>query len=503
MNTMTVVPALHSVVHSKPHAHSLDSATRKGIALKALVGGKPSHIARADGVSRKFVYKQLDVAKSAVDEAFASVPHDDEKVLFTIVVTRALLQRMILALLLRCCSSYRGVISFLDDMFGYSVSLGMIHNIVKSATVMARTVNSTIRLDGVEAGLHDEIYQHRKPVLVGVDARSSFCYLLAAEDSCDGTTWGYHLLDLQGKGFSPAYVVADQGKGHRAGLKEASPSVPCFADVFHILKDFGDVVRFYENRATSAAEELKKIEKKMASLKRKQEKQNKLSRSLGVAREKERETSDIAFILRTLRNWLRLDILAIAGPNFIVRLELLNFVIDELRKIEIGSSKIASFRQKLENAKEEILGFVEVVDSKLRQASAEHALPLELLEKIAIMLNYANSDLYRYEIETELRGVLRERFYEAVSLVTDSLESTPRASSLVESVNSRLRNYFFLRREIGNGYLDLLQFYLNHRILVRSDRSHRVGKTPREALTGQKHENWLDILGFPKVKQTA
>ena len=55
------------------------------------------------------------------------------------------------------------------------------------------------------------------------------------------------------------------------------------------------------------------------------------------------------------------------------------------------------------------------------------------------------------------------------SIVKDILASTPRASSLVESVNSLLRNHFFLRREIGHGYLELLQFYLNHRVLTRSD----------------------------------
>ena len=33
----------------------------------------------------------------------------------------------------------------------------------------------------------------------------------------------------------------------------------------------------------------------------------------------------------------------------------------------------------------------------------------------------------------------------------------------VADVNSRLRNYFFLRRQLGKDYLTLLQFFLNHR----------------------------------------
>ena len=503
MNSALIVPALDCSVHSKHHAHSLGSSARRTIALDVLAGGKPTQVARTNGVSRKFVYAQVDVAKDAVDDAFGPAAFYDEKVLFTASVTKTFLRRMVVDLLLRCHAPYRGVIAFLDDMFNYSVSIGTIHNIVQDAVDNARTINGSIRLDAIEGGLHDEIYQNGLPVLVGVDAYSSFCYLLAAEDSCDGTTWGCHLLDLQEKGFAPYYVVADQGKGLRAGFKEVYPDVPCFADVFHVLKDFGDVLRFYENRFASATEELEKIETKMASLKRKKEKQSKLSRALGVAREKERRLSELASALRTLREWLRHDILAIAGPSHKVRLELLHFVIDELRAREAKNGKVASLRQKIENAKMEVLGFVKTLDGKLRTAAAEHDLSLDLLERIAIMLSRSHSDPHRYEIEAELRSALRGRFHLAVSLVTDSLASTPRASSLVESVNSRLRSYFFLRRAVGHGYLDLLQFYLNHRVLTRSDREHRVGKTPREILTGVEHENWLDVLGFPKVKRSA
>jgi len=43
------------------------------------------------------------------------------------------------------------------------------------------------------------------------------------------------------------------------------------------------------------------------------------------------------------------------------------------------------------------------------------------------------------------------------------MKNIPRASSLVENLNSRLRNYFFLRRQLGASYLHLLQFFLNHR----------------------------------------
>ena len=75
---------------------------------------------------------------------------------------------------------------------------------------------------------------------------------------------------------------------------------------------------------------------------------------------------------------------------------------------------------------------------------------------------------------------------------------TVRASSLVENLNSRLRTYFILRRHLGSDYLSLLQFFLNHRVLERSERPEREGKTPAELLTGQAHPHWLEMLGYTR-----
>jgi hypothetical protein len=73
---------------------------------------------------------------------------------------------------------------------------------------------------------------------------------------------------------------------------------------------------------------------------------------------------------------------------------------------------------------------------------------------------------------------------------------TPRSSSLVENLNSRLRNYFTLRRHLGGSYLDLLRFFLHRRRFMRSQRAERTGRSPRELLTGESHPYWLTLLGL-------
>ena len=101
----------------------------------------------------------------------------------------------------------------------------------------------------------------------------------------------------------------------------------------------------------------------------------------------------------------------------------------------------------------------------------------------------------------ELRTRLGTGFKLLVADVRAALDDTPRSNSLLENLDSRLRRYFFLRRHLGDAYLSLLQLFLNHRVFMRSRRVERVGKTPRQLLTGQAPARWLEVLGFQRLGQ--
>jgi hypothetical protein len=73
----------------------------------------------------------------------------------------------------------------------------------------------------------------------------------------------------------------------------------------------------------------------------------------------------------------------------------------------------------------------------------------------------------------------------------------------VENFNSRLRSYFFLRRNIGPSYLELLRFFLNYRPYLHSAKPERRGKTPAQLLTGQDHPHRLEMLGFQRFRRAA
>jgi hypothetical protein len=101
-----------------------------------------------------------------------------------------------------------------------------------------------------------------------------------------------------------------------------------------------------------------------------------------------------------------------------------------------------------------------------------------------------------WEQWNQLHAQLSGKFNGLMEAVGKALHQTPRASSLLENLNSLLRNDFFLRRSLGNFYLSLLQFFMNHRRFIRSRMSERVDKSPTELLTSQPHPHWLELLGF-------
>ena len=184
-------------------AASLSPDVRQDIGIQALSRSQPiSHIAATHQVSRKFVYQQGDKAQQALDESFTPSQGDDD-ILFHLPVTKNWIYQLILGLVLICHSSYRGVVELLRDLFDTSISVGTVHNRLQSATENAVEINQSQDLSGIAVGLHDEIFQANKPVLVGVDAASTYCYLLKSVDHRDEDTWGFYLLDVMAQGFAP------------------------------------------------------------------------------------------------------------------------------------------------------------------------------------------------------------------------------------------------------------------------------------------------------------
>src|SRR3954463_4992550 len=286
---------------------------RKDLAIQDLAGSETvSNLAARHGMSRKFVSQQTHKARAALDDAFSPAA-PDEAVLFELAVTKTWLRQVIAGLTLICRSSYRGVMEFLRDLLGLPVSLGCVHDVLQSATRQASAINAEQDLSGIRVGLHDEVFQGATPVLAGVDARSTYCYLLAAEQHRDADTWGVHLLGAAERGLRPDYTIADAGRGLRAGQQAAWGDTPCHGDVFHIQRQCGGLPNPLSRLATGAMSRRKTLQAGPGRVGQPAP-DAELATQLTLARQTEARTSRLARDIRTLVHWLRHDILALAGP---------------------------------------------------------------------------------------------------------------------------------------------------------------------------------------------
>ena len=165
--------------------------------------------------------------------------------------------------------------------------------------------------------------------------------------------------------------------------------------------------------------------------------------------------------------------------------------------------RIRPFRTALENQKEDLLAFAAVLDEKLRDISQRFNVPLYLVRKVCLLQAQNPQQTSYWPTWNQLHHQIGYQFHLLNEAVEQAMKETPRASSLVENFNSRLRNYFFLRRTLGNDYLDLLRFFLNHRTFLRSEHPEREGKSPTQLLTGETHPHWLELLGFELFRKPA
>jgi hypothetical protein len=485
-------------------AARLDGQARQRLALAVLSGESVAQVAAEHDVSRKFVYQQVHKAHQGLAMSF-DPPQPPEGLLFWLPVTKPWLRSLVLGLTLLCHSPFRGVKELLEDLFDYPISVGTVHNIVADATGKAQLLNDKEDLSFVRIGVHDEIFQAASPVLVGTDAYSTYCYLLSREEQRDGDTWGVRLLELAQRGFAPECTIADFAKGLRCGQEQALPGVPCRGDVFHCLYEVGPLVRYLENRAYDAMTCVEKLQRQQKRHEWRQgRKDREVSGKLPYARQAEAKAIALADDVATLLSWLQWDILAVAGPDYQTRRELLDFVIAELEQRQGQCEhRIGPVRVLLANQGALLLAFAQQLDEDLVALAQRWEVSTATAREVLQTQQMPERGSRRWQRDEEHRRQLGARYHGLSEAVEELAGRVVRASSLVENLNSRLRAYFFLRRQLGSDYLGLLRFFLNHRRLPRSDREERVGKSPAELLTGQEHQHWLEMLGFQRFRRAA
>ena len=194
----------------------------------------------------------------------------------------------------------RGGVELFRDVFGIAISASTVHNRLHDVAAKASVINRTQDLLQIQVDLRDEIFQSGKPVLVGVDAASTYCYMLELAQHRDADTWSYYLLEAQAQGLAPERTIADAGTGLRAGHEEVfGESVPCYGDVFHLQHQCQNVVNSLSRQSMGATTHRQELEQKMVTAKQ-QGIGNRYSKKLIQAREQEASVIALARDIKML-----------------------------------------------------------------------------------------------------------------------------------------------------------------------------------------------------------
>jgi len=495
--------ALQQAIPNSCPAKAMPPSQRASVGLQALAGTQSiTHLSEELGVSRKFVRQQADKAQSALDDAFSSTATPDDEVLFHLPVTRQWLQQAVLGLTLSCHSSYRGVQEFCHDLLDVHLSLGTVHNYVHAAIERARPLNAQANLAKVAYAGLDEIYQLDHPVFVAADIDSTYCFLLSHEDRCDGETWALRLMEAEDRDLAPRAFISDFGCAIHFGVKAAFPNVPHRGDIFHGLSEITEAIAVLECRAYQLMAAHHQLQQEMDKMKKQGRPAAVLSRKLALADQAQHKAIELADSITLLARWLRQDVYAVSGLPYADRCVLFDFIRAEWQaRVPLCPKKLKPIASLLRNRREQLLAFAAQLDQDLIRLAAQFDVPASIVRNLFDLDQLDERHAKRWARELVLRRQLRDRFYPLQKAVQYLARHVVRASSIIENINSRLRNYFSLRRQIGSDYLVLLQFFLNHRPLFRSERPERVGKTPAELLSGQPHPHWLDLLGYTRFSR--
>lgn len=259
---------------------------------------------------------------------------------------------------------------------------------------------------------------------------------------------------------------------------------------------------FLENRGYEAIAACEKLAQQRDKLARNGRSLTSVAGKLRQVRLVQNQAIDLAEDVSLLVRWLRLDVLGLNGLTYEDRQHLYDFILAELdTRVSACPHRLPPLIRYLTNQRDDLLAFAAQLDHDLANLASQFQVAPQFVRELFVVQTLPEDSSQRYRREAVLRRQLRERYFPLSQAVAYVRQHTVRASSVVENLNSRLRGYFSLRRHIGPDYLALLKFFLNHRRFLRSDLRDRVGKSPAELLTGQRHPHWLEMLGYQRFSR--
>ncbi len=504
-----------------PFATTLPPTTACDIAIAALARqgqyGVVTNLANEHEISRQKVYELRNQARAVVEGDFAHEA-DASPGTLSLTVTDEDIKRTVIALRVVTPSSIRDEVALLPIIYRTGWSFGKIQAILADAARRADVFLSAVDLAVIKHIALDEMFSQGLPVFGGIDLDTQYLFQLEVHRSRGGEDWEKSLSRLRdNQNLHPNTVVKDAGTGLAKGVRDCWPKIQENDDVFHAVYMMGREAYHLERRAYSMIAKEYELE-----IKRQKAQTETSRRSLGQrlrkAQERSRQAVDRFDCFEALRYEAK-RVLELADPGSgCLRTssqvqETLTRVAIEMRKL--GGSRISKVARYVENRAEGLARYLDDLNQRLQDAT-EAAGGTEILEA-AVRAYQASMSAGRKGPAWEKKEAKRElseavdhllsatdddpeRIQRAMSVVVSVLGKRYRASSAIENLNSVLRPYLVVQKNVRPGFLNLFRFYWNTR-----QREWGPGKdtSPYEALTGERVEDWLTLLGYPPSEAFA
>jgi hypothetical protein len=170
----------------------------------------------------------------------------------------------------------------------------------------------------------------------------------------------------------------------RAGQEAAWGDTPCHGDVFHIQRRCEGLANTLSRLAAGATSSRKALQ---AGIDRavQRDADHELVVQLEQARRTEVRALCLARDVQTLVQWLRHDVLALAGADLATRRELFDFIVAELMAREREDPRrIRPVRVALQNQRDDLLAFAGLLDAELAAIARAHAVPEPLVREACL-----------------------------------------------------------------------------------------------------------------------
>ncbi len=469
-------------------------------------------MAKTFEVSRQTVYdlpkRVLQRLSSPPKAAPVVHPKEDEKYR---------IQRTVLTAAFPGKMAFRPMQEMLQEAFGVRRSVGWLSELLTEAGKQAGRILADVPLAqlGPVLVVRDEKFFQNKPILMVIEPVSAAILGIWALPDRQAETWALALTELADRGLQIAGVVEDMARMYDKSQELAGLDLPTQKDVWHLLRDAGQLLKDLERRAYRAMKKSDKLEKRL----QKAWDDERFDRYVAAVEEEER----LCDLHQELGEWLShlADAFELVDERSgeirdrQINGWLLDEVIQALAAIPLPA--VQRFARRLHRHRDPLLTFLDWLTLRLQPFYEQlvRLLPsptdqnrfTRLAARLwrlqqALTNGHARVRPHLEVLSQELEAWFAScpRLRSSAQYLTQALSAAIRSSAMIENVNGLLAQFLVNRRSFRNdvtrqNYLNLFALWHNMRPFARGKRQ---GQSPyQRAGIELASDDWLTLLGYP------